>query len=47
MNTRPLMAIKSFSAMVERVDRLFFTRVGVATTVTVSLPRRGYRPRGV
>ena len=38
MKTMPLTAIRSFSAMVERVDLLFFTRVAVATTVTVALP---------
>src|SRR5680860_1377595 len=33
---RPLTAIRIFSAMVERVDLLFLTRVAVATKVTVS-----------
>ena len=38
MKMRPLTAIRSFSAMVERVDLLFFTRVAVATPATVALP---------
>ena len=38
MKISPLTAINSFSAMVERVDLLFFTRVAVATPATVALP---------
>ncbi len=38
MKMMPLTAIRSFNAMVERVDLLFFTRVAVATPVTVALP---------
>src|SRR5687768_10525573 len=45
MKTRPLTAIRSFNAMVERVDLLFFTRVAVATTATVAL-RAGAEPPG-
>jgi hypothetical protein len=37
--------MRSFNAMVERVDLLFFTRVAVATLFTVS-PRRARRVPG-
>ena len=43
MKTMPLTAMRSFSAMVERVDLLFLTRVAVATKVTVSLRRAASR----
>jgi hypothetical protein len=47
MKMKPLTDIRSFSAMVERVDRLPFTRVGVATEVTVPLRHGSMRPQNV
>src|SRR6187200_661678 len=46
MKMMPLTAIRSFNAMVERVDLLFFTRVAVATRVTVALRVASAAPRG-
>jgi hypothetical protein len=45
MKIRPLTAMRSFNAMVERVDLLVFTRVAVATLFTVS-PRGAPRAPG-
>jgi hypothetical protein len=42
----PLLAIRSFSAIVERVDLLFLTRVAVATTFTVSPEEEREAPGG-
>ena len=47
MKTMPLTAMRSFSAMVERVDLLFLTRVAVATEVTVSFRGATGSPPGM
>ena len=47
MKMTPLAAIRSFSAMVERVERAPLTRVVVATKVTLPPARTAAVPRGV